>query len=216
MDIAQLAADKAALNGRLREMQHATRACQRRCRGLQKTKAKQQRRAETVAFALFVLSTPDTCASKAYLQSTLGLSLSSCAEVCDRLHARFTHADAEELAAIRARTGGVDRFSMTAAQRFQREFLLFQWVCIENEDKGLAPGSGLLLRRLRFQDAVLPAPGAAPRPAAKAGEVKWTQRFRFRWRLLRGSFHARDRVPVQQLRRKAGQRVAALRRARRA
>ena len=126
MDISQLAADQAALNGRLREMRQATQACQQRCRGQPKTKAKQQRRAETVAFVLLGWSFPDRRASKAYLQSTLGLSLSSCAEVCHRLHARVTNADAEELAAIRARTGGVDRFSMTAAQRFQREFLLFQ------------------------------------------------------------------------------------------
>ena len=77
MGIAQLAADKAALNGRLREMQHATRACQRRCRGLLKTKAKQQRRAATVAFVLFVWSSPDRRACRARLVSHCHLAQKS-------------------------------------------------------------------------------------------------------------------------------------------
>ena len=56
-------------------MQHATRARRRRLGYAQKTMAKQQTRAETMAFFFFVLNLPDRSARQAYSERTLGLAL---------------------------------------------------------------------------------------------------------------------------------------------
>ncbi len=78
-------------------------------------------------------------------------------------------------------------------------------MAVQNEVKGVAPTSALARRHLSGNAGVFQALGRHDWSERRSyASTKWIQRFRHRWALKRGFFPARERIPVETLRVKAG------------
>ena len=120
------------------------------------------------------------------------------------LEDRYLETELEVLRDIMGRKDTIGRHVMRAALKFEGEYSLATWLETENRDKGVAPNTGLVLRHLRKPQEKPEALSPLTRTASTTfGGLKWVQRFRHRWRLLRGRFPARERIPVEELREKA-------------
>ena len=155
-----------------------------------------------VAFVLFVWSCPCTLMAQAFLdqrqKDSPGLDLGSVVD----LQERYLSVDLTTLTSIQAaRTEPVDRKSKAAA-RFEREYNLVKWIEHSNMAKGIAPTTHMVVTHLAGKDDVLPASHESPDGGSATVSTKWVQRFRHRWCMRRGSFQARDHIPVEELRAK--------------
>ena len=127
----------------------------------------------------------------------------------------LAHSEAELLAMSEGANTSNKR-AYKEAKSFLAEHTLYRWIKEQNDSKGLAPNSKLVLTKLSeisngdvysssFRDS-----GDEPfassiaencsRVPLRPGELKLGPRFKKRWGLKRGSYPARDKLPLPLLR----------------
>ena len=121
----------------------------------------------------------------------------------ESLQERYLLTPIEELANIMSGES-LDARVMRAAQRFEQEHTLHQWIEVQNVQKGLAPSSARILieaERLKHRThggISLQRPGISD-----VGKTKWMQRFKQRWNVRQGKFQAGECVPQKDAHAKA-------------
>ena len=126
----------------------------------------------------------------------------------------LAHSEAE-LLAMSEGANVLNKRAYKEAKSFLAEHALYQWVLEQNMTKGLAPDSKLVWTKLSeitkadvhescrdCGDEPLASSAAdrQTRMPLRPGALKFVQRFRKRWALKRGSYPARDKVPLPLLR----------------
>lgn len=111
-------------------------------------------------------------------------------------------ADASELAGLGDLEAPTAPLAMKEAVAYLEEWRLKVWVEVQNQQKGVAPSTGCLLRRLEERRGSIPA---VVRPVAVgfAEEAKarmWAMRWRRRWGGRHGRLRVRDDVGPQEMR----------------
>lgn len=90
------------------------------------------------------------------------------------------------------------------AKRLIHEVQLFKWVCVQNEEKGLAPWPTFVWQKSCSMTGSIPRPmtSATARAAGTPGfsAFKWIQRFRHRWRLQMGRQPVKQELTTESLR----------------
>jgi hypothetical protein len=171
---------------------------------LRKAKASTQMLAD-VTFALFAQAWPASDDAASFAATHPATSVATWATPLATLRERYAATEAATLEAIRAGLGGLQATALRKAAKFKQDRSLREWVAVQNEVKGVAPTSALVRRHLSGNAAAFHALGRQAwterRPHAS---TKWIQRFRHRWALKRGVFPAREQIPVETLRVKAG------------
>ena len=166
-------------------------------------------RVAEIAFALVAKEWPETACARAFVAAAkkkpCGAALDDA--TLERVAARHAATAAATLLDIASGIGGLEHKVLQEAQQFWQDWKLRRWVEAQNVSKGLAPTSALLVRHLCANAPQYTSLGNTPWNCRRgAAAKKWLQRFRRRWQLVRGRFPARDKVPLETLRLKAGRR----------
>ena len=123
------------------------------------------------------------------------------AQVCQtKLENRYLSTNIDELEAINSKLGGMSKAAFAEAERFQSQHSLFTWIQTQNDTKGVAPNTTMVLKFLS-QKTVEPVATATQSNALidKTVSVSWVQRFRRRWALKRGKFMPGERMTCDQI-----------------
>ena len=157
-----------------------------------------------VAFILFVWTCPDTVLCQAYLDSQ-GIPEGDDGLGIHHMQERYMSVDVAQINAIVEKDASVGKRKLQKAEQFQRDFSLAHWIEAENRAKGNAPTVSLVITHLAQDQAGPRTPSVTlGKPDPSQVSTKWVQRFRKRWRLGRGRFAARDHLPLETVRDKAG------------
>ena len=119
----------------------------------------------------------------------------------------FLECDLEELLAWCNISAPPDPKAMEVAMRVAEEWRLAEWVRLLNEQRGVAPSTAMVLERFEQRRSQLPE-GVRPGPRGVAVEDKvraWALRWRRRWGGRHGSIQAREDIPLEEMRAKAGE-----------
>ena len=94
----------------------------------------------------------------------------------------------------------MSKSAFAEAERFQSQHSLFTWIQTQNDTKGVAPNTTMVLKFLS-QKTVEPVATATQSNALidKTVSVSWVQRFRRRWALKRGKFMPGERMTCDQI-----------------
>ena len=171
---------------------------------VRKGKARSQMNAD-VTFALLAQAWPASDDAGSFAARHPVTSGATWPTTLATLRERYAATEATTLEAIKAGLGGLPATALRKAAKFKQDRSLREWVAVQNEVKGVAPTSALVRRHLSGNAAGFQALGRQAWTERRAhASTKWIQRFRHRWALKRGVFPAREKIPVETLRVKAG------------
>ena len=159
-----------------------------------------------VAFILFVFSAPEHKFDLEYLTRQWAGKFDFSTEGAEKeLEERFIETDPDEISNISEGCSSVIPVAyFQEAKRFAEEAETHQWIRCQNVVQGLAPSPKLVMQFRRRRSAAVPtsADTVSTTLSFKAGEKKWVQRFRRRWKLALGRVPVGEVVPLETLRQK--------------
>ena len=189
----------------LRHLKDEAAECRRQHRKLQSGQAHRRQHILDVAFVLYVIRETAEQTALAYIERRPSEVLQmDTQQVLEYLENRFLETDCEVLSNISdGFEVSISKSAMREAHRFGREEVVYNWIQKQNVEHGLAPPSHFVVqfRRANLQ-SLSPETTSVTSKNAKAGELKWVQRFRRRWGLRLGRVPVGEVVPVEKLRAK--------------
>ena len=188
------------MTARLKELQREKRKLRKQCSREQAKKEKAVRFVFDVAFTLYCWTCPTTALCEAYLAQQAALRQEPIPITTRELEDHFIATDTDTLRQLLDRTPALGKAVHSTALRFESEFALATWIRSENEQKGLAPTTDLIIRHLRSVPCATHLDTqVAGRASSHGRSTKWVQRFRTKWNMQRSRMPARDPVPVPEL-----------------
>ena len=170
----------------------------------------------SVGLILFTLGNASLQILTDYLEKKLvELPHTSLETMVHNVEERYLAYSKAELLAMSEGANVLNKRAYKEAKSFLAEHALYQWALEQNMTKGLAPDSKLVWAKLSeiakadvrescrdCGDEPLASSAAdrQTRMPLRPGALKFVQRFRKRWALKRGSYPARDKVPLPLLR----------------
>ena len=151
-----------------------------------------------ICFVLFVMTSPSATLALAYADHARrqGKCVERITE--ESLQDKFLKTSIEEIAKIMDGEQ-VEPRVLRAAKQFQKEHKLHQWIEIQNIQKGLAPSSARIVQEAnRLEQNNEQSENELFSRGGDGARTKWMQRFKKRWRLKKGTFHAGERVPQEE------------------
>ena len=157
-----------------------------------------------ICFVLFVMTSPSASLALAYAEHARRQGKWVENISAESLQEKYLQTSIEEIANIMDGEQ-VEPRVLRAAKQFQKEHKLHQWIQIQNIQKGLAPSSARIVQEANRleqnneqEDDLLRSRGG------DLARTKWMQRFKKRWRLKKGTFHAGERIPQEEAQAKVG------------
>ena len=191
------------LNGQLRAVTEQARQQRALQKKTQRWQSKKKKDIEDVSFILFVRAAPDASMALWYAAreaSATGLPL-EITEVA--LETRYLNTDVNTLAAISEGSGGMTKGLLATADRVHKEHDLRGWIQHQNDLKGVAPTTALVLKHLaQMHEDKKRNMTVVGVETQKGCSTKWVQRFRHRNSLRKGRFAPGERLEQQALEQK--------------
>ena len=174
-----------SLNGKLRAVTHKTRQQRALQKKTQRWQNKKNTDIEDVSFLLFVRTAPDASTALWYAAreaAATGLPI----EITEAaLETRYLNTDVNTLAAISEGSGGMAKGLLATADRVHKEHDLRSWIQHQNDLKGVAPTTALVLKHLAQMHGDKKINMAHVGFETQEGHsTKWVQRLRH-WHILR-------------------------------
>ena len=192
-----------SLNGKLRAVSEKARQQRALQQKTQRRQNKKIKEIEDVSFILFVWAAPDATMALSYAAreaAATGLPV-EITEVA--LETRYLNTDVNTLAAISEGSGGMAKGLLATAVRVHKEHDLRHWIQQQNDLKGVAPTTALVLKHLAEMHADKKNKMAHVESETQEGHsTKWAQRFRHRQGLRKGRFAPGERLEQQALQQK--------------
>ena len=199
MERAGLEQRQRELASRMRELTASMRAAQRSDRKREARAASAWGRHIAVAVRILACTAPDVHAVKAYHRH-IGGGKSECEAFVAQVSDAYLATPEEMILEFSWPVDMAHRAHSLAAQRFLVQHRVHDWITAQNNDKGVAPGIGDVLRqRQSLRDASQTA--ACRRRlfgVSKGGAYRWARRFRVRWKLraLQSAEHELESLEV--------------------
>ena len=183
----------------MRELTASMRAAQRTERKREVRQARAAQRHMAVAVRILACTAPDVSAVKAY-HGHVGGRNEDCEAFVEQVSDAYL-ATPEDMVLEFSRPADMAlRAHSLDAQRFLVQLRVHDWITAQNQDKGVAPGVGDVLRqRQALRDASqTPACRRKLFGVSKGGAYRWARRFRARWKLraLQSAEHELESLSV--------------------